>query len=998
MEEPVAPVEPVKPNACCVDCPREKATTTHPYVHVPTTILPHSALIIITEAPICNRYGVTSSQYDDDCGKIIKRAVADLRRLEKYRDLAISYTYAVSCTSNQTDTSPPKAVLQHCKTVLLEALSGVITQPVFLTLGMAVLRELGIKVSNLKEMQGRLLPAQTVGNLVADVVVTVSTKQLITIPGLYNTFLADLQRAADAACQGGASIVPTLEALTTEYWLPKTVEEVAWVCRGILAYQEGDKSAEDWPISVDTETNTKFPHRDKLEVLAVSFAWATGRATAIPLWHPLRTYDPDDVLPYVLELLASNKPKLFHNAKFDLKVFMKKGWELRRFAWDSMLGEHVLEEDKRGLYGLKPLTRTYFPDFATYADDLHEKLEAAEGASQLENLRKDVNDNSGEDDGGFEKIPLPELLLYAAVDADMTRRLTMLQGERIIAEQKQVPLCKTKFIRDQAKEHPLLRSAYKIPTYNTHPQPVRQLALRTVFPVTPVLARMEFEGITIDRPYLEQVQEGLEKVIQETTRTLYDMAGGEMKLNSAAEIATILFEKGYTHPVTHEHVVHPLTEDIPRTKTGKIQTTAKVMQWLVAKHECTFAAKKLIYAKAYKAKNTFGANILELSSLDGRLHTSYHQHGTRTGRTSSSDENMQNIPSKLGGVNIKKVFIPDDDSYLIVNADAKGAEVRILTAYCKDKALIESLNVGQDTHCFIASQIIALVRQSPGAAEELASMGLDDTYPLMYLDFANREAIKAHDAAYGGMLDKFRTAVKRVVFGILYGAGPTKIAETIGISLQQAQQLIAMLFAMFPSIQKYIEQTHVELQRLNFVETFFGRRRRFYLPGAPPYLRGRAERQTVNFKIQSTSSDIVLGRLVALEKPLRDLGGRLLLTVHDSIGFQIPKKYATQIPDLIKTVLEDGVKTQHPWLPVAFKWDYEVGPSYGELKPLEAYLASLPSPVPEPSELQQAYNDEDAEVILAEEEEDNSSTKKTTNKKKQPTEEPTAEAFSDTDT
>jgi hypothetical protein len=203
---------------------------------------------------------------------------------------------------------------------------------------------------------------------------------------------------------------------------------------------------------------------------------------------------------------------------------------------------------------------------------------------------------------------------------------------------------------------------------------------------------------------------------------------------------------------------------------------------------------------------------------------------------------------------------------------------------------------------------------------------------------------------------------------------------------------------MFPSIQKYIEQTHVELQQLNFVETFFGRRRRFYLPGAP-YLRGRAERQTVNFKIQSTSSDIVLGRLVALEKPLRDLGGRLLLTVHDSIGFQIPKKYATQIPDLIKTVLEDGVKTQHPWLPVAFKWDYEVGPSYGELKPLEAYLASLPSPVPEPSELQQAYNDEDAEVILAEEEEDNSSTKKTTNKKKQPTEETTAEAFSeDTDT
>ena len=128
---------------------------------------------------------------------------------------------------------------------------------------------------------------------------------------------------------------------------------------------------------------------------------------------------------------------------------------------------------------------------------------------------------------------------------------------------------------------------------------------------------------------------------------------------------------------------------------------------------------------------------------------------------------------------------------------------------------------------------------------------------------------------------------------------------------------------------------------------------------------GRAERQTVNFKIQSTSSDIVMGRLVAIEEPLKDLGGRLLLTVHDSIGFQIKKKYATQLPDFIYKHLEKGAAEAHPWLPVAFKWDYEVGDSYGELKPLKAYLEKLNI-----KELQndaaEAYTEEEVRTALAE--------------------------------
>lgn len=971
-----------KPHPCCAGCLRECSSDTHPYTHIDSPVPSDADLIVIAEAPVTDRYGnPPTSSFQDDGGKIIRTAVDQLRKEEAFKGLKVAYTYAVLCTSNQGDTDPPKAVLERCRTVLQGQISLAQKQPVLLVMGMTPLRALEIKATKLKDMQGRLLPQQVVGNILTDerkfdTVVTISIKQLVAMPGVYTTFVADLRRAAEAAKTGGFNTVPALDTLTKDYKIPKTLEDVKAICREIIEYKEGNVAPENWPISVDTETNTKFPHRDKLKVLAVSMAWAEGKATAIPLWHPEVQYDPFEALPYILEVLSCKKPKFFHNAKFDLKVFMKMGWLLFNFVWDSMTGEHILEEDKKGQYGLKPLTRTFFPDFASYADTLQEILTKEEGDSQLHNLQKALKakvtngrkKKASENDGGFEKIPLATLLLYAAVDSDMTRRLVLLQEGRILKEQNKVIGMKNKMAKEQAIFIRQGIRQYPIPDLCKVPNPQRHLARKNVFPVTPALARMEFQGIRIDRPYLTELQGNLGKVVDEATGHLYAMAGEELKLNSPAEIARILFTKGFIHPVSGEQIRYPLT-GVSKTKKGQTQTTEKVMQFLVAKYSCPFASKKLIYSKAFKAKNTFCQNVWDLSELDGYLHTNYNQHGTNSGRLSSNDENMQNIPKKLAGVNIKKVFICDDESYLFVNADAKGAEVRILTAYCADKALIASLNSGQDTHCFIASKIVEIVRttEPTKAKEVLASMNLNDEYPLTYEDFAARDALKLVDATkkYGEMLDKFRTAVKRVVFGILYGAGPNKIAETIGISLQQAQQLIDMLFTLFPLLKFYMAQTKWELQQFGFVETFFGRRRRFSVIGAPKYQLGRAERQTVNFKIQSTSSDIVMGRLVAIEEPLKDLGGRLLLTVHDSIGFQIKKKYATQLPDFIYTHLEKGAAEAHPWLPVAFKWDYEVGPSYGELKPLEAYLKNVNIKEFQ-NDAAEAYTEEEVRTALAE--------------------------------
>jgi DNA polymerase I-like protein with 3'-5' exonuclease and polymerase domains/uracil-DNA glycosylase len=956
-----------KPASWCNGCPRERDCH-----FVDARVTGPADVLIVTESPVIGRLVDIQRihmPYNDDGGKLIQAAISDLKT--RHSDLAmarVQKTYAVLCTSKD---DPNKDTIDRCKGFLHGSITKATEDknktPVILAMGITAVRALGIKAAKLKDVQSRILPGVEINGVQYTVVVTMSTKMLVSMAGMYNIFVSDLTRAFQIAMTDGIPKTAPMDELTRNYIIPATTAEARDLCDLILGYSENNVPPENWAISTDTETNTLFPHRDTLKMLCVSFAWATGRAGAIPLWHPETPYDPQEVVEHVRRLLASKKPKSLHNAKFDLKVFMKYGWQLENFIWDTMLAEHALEEDKKGQYGLKEMTRINYPEFAAYADHLHEMLLKEEGDSQLENIRKkakaaedakkETKKKKKGEDGGFEKIPLKDLLPYAAIDTDMTRRISLRQLARIKAEDTKVREARELLRRDR-------RARFPVPHLCQAASPTKHVVQTEAVPLVPTLARMEFGGIRVDHAYLANLQEKLGKVIVDAEQQLYAMAGKpDLKLNSAAAIANVLFSEGFIHPETGQRTFYP---PVTFTAKGQMQTTEKVLKYLVAKNECPFSAKKLIYSKAYKAKNTFCANVGALSALDGFLHTNYNIHGTATRRLSSNDENMQNIPKELAGYSIKKIFIPSDpDSQVFVNCDAKNAEVRIFSAYSGDQALIQSINDGLDSHAYFASKIVEAVRLEPGAATVLESMGLDDSYPLTYEDFAARDEIGLTNKKYGKMLDKFRTAVKRVVFGILYGAGAAKIAETIGISKSQAQAIIDMLFVMFPSIPGYIEKTKWELHQMGFVETFFGVRRRFAVKGATGYLRSRAERQAVNFKIQSTSSSIVLACLIALENPLhRDIGGRLLLTVHDSIGFEWPKKYLSQLPDFVNYHLVEKTTAKYPWLPVKFKWDFELGPSYGECEKYDAYMNNIKK-IEARNEANEAYTEEEVRLELA---------------------------------
>lgn len=838
-------------------------------------------------------------------------------------------TYAIQCVAEPGDFGKPE--LDRCGTYARAAILS--KKPrVILTFGANALKALGIKAGKFEEVRGRLVTA-TIGGENFLVLPTFGSRALLSSSGLYGLLLRDVLRAMRlAAGIDQARAETSVEALTRNYVIPKTIEEVAKLCDDIIAYSiTAQTPPEKSLISVDTETNSLHPQYPGSKLLCVSFAWDTGKSCAIPLWHRENTLPVDEIIPHIKRVLASQKPKAFHNAKFDLKFLeCLYGWTVNNFRWCSMLGEHLLQEDQSGSYSLKVLGRSYFPEFSNYADNIHEVAAAlskeeeavravvmewprkskkhdeqlwpaiqgmwiskAQAAEVLLGTKKDQK-RKAKASVNYEKVPLKDLLLYAAIDTDLTRRLVRNQFARMQEE---------KFERQG--------------TF---------LMAQHCVPVSRALGRIEYGGVRVDRPYLASLDAEFTKIVAEKSAIMlrhWDPRWGEFNPNSGANLSRLLYSEGVLGADGHRRTrfVPGIVEQNEKSKQWK--TDKKTLRALVEFYEkrddsCEFTKALLIYRAAHKAKSGFLEEIEALSSRTGYLNTNYNAHGTSTGRLSSTAINQQNWPTFMAGLNMKKILIPDDpEEEVFVNLDYKGAEIRIFAAYARDAQLIKALDDGLDTHSFFVSVVYGIPYEEVLAAHE-------SRHP----DGKRAKELKA-----------LRTVIKRVVFGILYGAGPHKIAETASIGIVEAQSVIDKLMTMFPTIRLYVDMTKQDIARNGFVETFFGRRRRFPLARVNSFFRSQAERRGVNMKIQATSSDIVMGQLIELDQHIGELNGRLALTVHDSIGAIVKKKYVEQLPSFLNYYCVQRVREKYSWLPVEFSCDIEVGPSYGEVIPIEKYIA-----------------------------------------------------------
>lgn len=1124
-----------KAGPACAECPAFETAHYFPFSEGPDV----PDIIILSDAPDPPRLMLIQGRdadpatnfhptFKDTGGKVLRQAVHDIANDPEFKKLTAKYIYAVKCAVDP----PSKKVVASCQGYLMSELSrmaaareaaGVPGGLVILACGVHALHAIGVQAPSEKKALGRVYEDVKIGGVTATVVVTRSVATYAGGAGKYNTLLADVERAARVARQ--KVIAPlTREEISKNYVYPTSVAEVKDVVDHILTYTSDGVEPMKWALGVDTETNTKHPQWKGLKMTAFSTAWDDGYASAIGLWHDDTPYDPAEAFVHVKRLVTSGKPLIWHNGKYDYKVFWRYGLpygDIGNCAWDTMLAEHLLEEDKRGEYSLKSLVKRFFPQYAGYEDVLQDMLakfdeaevrevagsgsrivklppavaEALERAkidkmvsgpgfraASLEKIlaadrslseqqrddllllvtakkvakRKEVarlTDQQRDDlqllisakkngeftaqaakaaeterkrNGGFEKVPLPELLFYACVDVDATRRLAIQQSQRMrdedakFEEWREVARAK---LAAAAAAKPKIFLPPGFPEPKRKPEPEVQVTCTVKHPTHWImrefkmprqreLAKIEMKGVHVDLKYVEWSRQKLSQVIATTSEQLYDLCGERFSLNSSQKIARFLFDGGvgFQHPdQAHAAEIAAANPEEVRYVGGRlmyrarhftalkaIKTGEPVLKHLVSTYQCPFSNLLLSLKKAIKAETSFMTNADALARMfeDEMLHGGYNLTGTATDRLSSSSGidglgfNFQNVIKGLigalrdtrgnmvedaygnpvfEGVSCKKIFIPDDPSMCFGNADAKGAEVTIFATYAKDKALVEALLNGMDPHCFFASRALNPALVGKGLTGEarrraLEKAGIDDDHPWSYEDFKDRSKIlkaglgdkgKEKDRStwlhpplveYAQRLDKLRDNIKRLVFGMLFGAGVNKTAEIAGISVELATQIKTLLFTEFPSLPTYIEQTKWELRMFGLVETFHGGRRRFQIDTsrAPKDLLARAERQAVNFKVQRTNSDIVLMVLCWVAEALeRDMGGRLLLTVHDSIGFQVPKKYAHQMPDLFKELGTKKVAEHCPWLLSPYRWDLTMGPSYGEQTPSAEYLKSL---------------------------------------------------------
>jgi len=411
-----------------------------------------------------------------------------------------------------------------------------------------------------------------------------------------------------------------------------------------------------------------------------------------------------------------------------------------------------------------------------------------------------------------------------------------------------------------------------------------ELFYNVEMPLVVVLATMEINGVSIDSAYLADLSAEMEKKVGRLTKKIYEMAGEEFNINSPKQLSKILFEK-LKLPV------------VKKTKTG-ISTDEEVLTKLAVTHE--LPKSLLEYRELAKLKSTYVDSLPSLiNPRTGRLHTSFNQTVTATGRLSSSGPNLQNIPIKTEeGRKIRKGFVPSNKDNLLLSADYSQIELRILAHLSGDKHLINAFKEGLDIHAFTASLVFG---------------------------------VKEDDVT-----EEMRNMAKTVNFGIIYGMSPYGLSQSLGIDVNKAKDFIDSYFERYPDVRQYLESLIVEAREKGYVTTILGRRR--YIPeinSQDMRLRQFAERTAINTPIQGSAADIIKVAMVAIDENLirHKLDSKMILQVHDELVLDVPKRELDSIHKVIRDGMENVIK-----LKVPVEAHIEIGKNWLELEPLGKHL------------------------------------------------------------
>ncbi len=594
------------------------------------------------------------------------------------------------------------------------------------------------------------------------------------------------------------------------------------------------KLAAQKEFAFDTETANFNPVT--AELLGISFSWKAGQAYYLEiiskkqkaksdLFNYNKAEKTDNVWLEKLKPIFENEKikKYGHNIKYDIEVMASLGVNVKGVAADSMIASYLLN----------PGSRQHNLDAVTFSEFNHQKI-----------TKEDLL-GKGKDKIAFGEVAIEKLYNYSCEDADFTNRLV----KKLLPELKKQKLIK---LFDDIE-----------------------------MPLVLVLATMEINGIKIDKEFLANMGEAVDKRIGRLEKEIYKSAGVKFNINSTQQLREILFEK----------LAIP-SFGIGKNKTG-FSTGADELAKLKGQHPIIELIQE--YRELSKLVSTYIDALPELvNSKTGRLHTSFNQTVTATGRLSSSEPNMQNIPIRTElGREIRKAFVADK-GYKLLSLDYSQIELRLAAHMSGDKKMIKAFLNGDDIHT--------------ATAAEINQVALSEVTPAM-----RREA-------------------KAVNFGILYGQGPHGLSQGADIPYARAKEFIDKYFVAYKGVKKFVEETIESARGRGYAETMFGRRR--FLPemnSSVIQVRKAAERMAINTPLQGTAADIIKVAMIRIQELLNKKYQtdeiKMLLQVHDELVFEVKeglvKKTAEEIKDIMESVIH---------LKVPLGVDASVGDNWGEME------------------------------------------------------------------
>ena len=557
-------------------------------------------------------------------------------------------------------------------------------------------------------------------------------------------------------------------------------------------------------VCFDTETTGINAHL--AELVGLCFSVKKGEGFYLPISEEQETARKE-LLEFLPVFHDESIEKVAQNIKYDLTILKRYGIEVKGPLFDTMIAHYLFQPDMK--HGMDLLAENYL----NYKTIPIESLIGKKGKNQRS--MRDLD-------------PI-EVLNYAAEDADITLQL------------KDIFAAKLKETNNE------------------------DLFNQIEIPLSKVLAKMEMNGVNLDKEVLESFSNELDGSLTELRESILSHAGVEFNLDSPKQLGEVLFD----------HL--KIDEKAKKTKTGQYQTNEDTLLKLVSKHPIIQFI--LDYRPLKKLKSTYVSALPNMvNPSTGRIHTSYMQTVAATGRLSSNNPNLQNIPIRTEkGREIRKAFIPKNDEFILLAADYSQIELRIIAALSKDQGMVNAFNSGIDIHSATASKVFDVE-----------------------LDQVTREQ---------------RSKAKMVNFGIIYGISAFGLSQRLNIPRKEAKFIIDSYFEKYSRIKEYMDESIDFARKNGYVKTIKNRKR--YLKdinSSNAIVRGFAERNAINAPIQGSAADVIKIAMINIDEAMEQekLKSSMILQVHDELVFDVYKPELNQVTELVRFHMENAVQIGVP--------------------------------------------------------------------------------------